>query len=67
MASEERMQVMALYQTLCTRDLRALRIAFALDRTHAARFSTVAFCEQRIAWIDDALRARGEAVPADAE
>jgi hypothetical protein len=31
-----------------------------LDRANAGRLSTVSFCDQRLAWIADVLRERGE-------
>lgn len=50
--------VITLYRTMRTKELRELRRAFELDKADARRLSTVSFCEQRIAWIDEVLRER---------
>jgi hypothetical protein len=52
--------VLNLYRRMRLEELQRLRIAFELDRANAGRLSTVSFCDQRLAWIADVLRERGE-------
>ena len=52
----------ALYASMTTRELRTLRAAFVLDRQRG-HASTVAFCDGRIALLDDVLRTRDPDTP----
>jgi hypothetical protein len=57
---EVRAAVRRVYQDMTSAQLRLMREAFQLDKANAKRLSTVAFCEARIACIDELLRERDE-------
>jgi hypothetical protein len=60
----DRAATLALYQTMTTRELRQLHAAFVADkqsaRMHQHTEHTVAFCDHRLAIIDEVLRGRGD-------
>jgi len=52
---------LVLYHALSTKELRALRAAFIADRQSARikrNEKTIAFCEERLALINDVLKTR---------
>ncbi len=58
---DEAANVKMFYKTLTTAHLKSLREAFATDkRIEADNPLTTAFCDGRIAVIDELLRERGE-------
>lgn len=61
-AHRRRDEVLTLYRSMRTDELRRLRVAFTLDATACAGHpASVAFCHGRIAVIDRVLQERGEA------
>jgi hypothetical protein len=48
----------ALYRTMSDRELLDMQWAFQQDRERAVRLETIAFCDSRLALIEDEMRNR---------
>lgn len=51
-------RILELYRTMPTNELRRLRTAFLLDREGHSNSDTIAFCDGRLALLDQVLRER---------